>query len=336
VASWATDTSISQLAAAPAAYPPEINAAYLQLPAGLPTRVRQLAARVTEGATTPYAKAVALQNYLRRNYAYTLDVPTPPGDQDAVDYFLFDAPGGFCSYYASAMAVMLRAEGVPARVVTGYAMGAYDYERGAYKVTGSESHAWVEVFFPGYGWVEFEPTAARAPFEYRAEAATPVPATPISPTPGTRPGLEIAWWAWIGLGVLMLFLIWPLLTRAAPASARDHTPRGEAHALYWAVRNSLARLGLRAPPSTTPDEFLAAHSPALVNHPALRTALTQATALYEHALYSPHPLTLRETLPAKESWRQAWGERVKLWWGASRAAATGRLSMTKTGGNLVL
>jgi hypothetical protein len=83
-----------------------------------------------------------------------------------VDYFPFEALGGTCAYFASAMAVMLRTQGVPARVVSGYAMGEYDYSRGAYRVSVNAAHAWVQVYFPDYGWVEFEPTPAQRIFEY--------------------------------------------------------------------------------------------------------------------------------------------------------------------------
>src|SRR6185369_17274370 len=96
-------------------YPAAIRDAYLQLPASLPGRVADLAKQIVNGATDPYDQALRLQDYLRANYTYRLDVPSPPAGRDAVDYFLYEAPGGYCSYYASALAVMLRTRGVPAR-----------------------------------------------------------------------------------------------------------------------------------------------------------------------------------------------------------------------------
>src|SRR5690606_25400450 len=107
-----------------------------------------------------------VQDYLRQNFPYDLSVKPAPANKDVVDYFLFDSQRGFCSHYASAMVVLLRSQGVPARIVTGYAMGEYDFARGAYRVPVSASHAWVEVYFSGYGWVEFEPTAYRSPIVY--------------------------------------------------------------------------------------------------------------------------------------------------------------------------
>ena len=85
-----------------------------------------LAARIVAGASTPYQMATRIQDYLRLTYPYSLSVPPPAQGQDVVDYFLFEAQSGFCSYYASAMAVMLRSQGVPARVATGFATGTYD------------------------------------------------------------------------------------------------------------------------------------------------------------------------------------------------------------------
>src|SRR5204862_77196 len=160
--SLATRVSESELRASPAEYPAALQSAYLQLPAELPARVRRLAEQITAGASTPYDKALRLQDYLRATYAYRLDVAAPPEGQDAVDYFLFTASAGYCNYFASAMAVMLRAVGVPARLATGYAMGEYDRGRGAYRVPGNAAHAWVEVYFAGYGWVDFEPTPSRS------------------------------------------------------------------------------------------------------------------------------------------------------------------------------
>ncbi len=123
VTSWVADFTVTQMRKAGTGYPAAITETYLQLPKNLPQRVRDLAKRIVGDATNPYDIAQRLQDYLRITYPYKLDVPPPPAGRDAVDYFLYEAPGGFCTYYASAMAVMMRAEGVPARVVTGFAMG---------------------------------------------------------------------------------------------------------------------------------------------------------------------------------------------------------------------
>ncbi len=150
-------------------YPPWI-ARYLQLPADLPQRVKDLALEITSGYDNPYDKALALERYLRENITYNEKIPPPPEDRDAVDYFLFDLRQGYCNYYASAMVVMARAVGIPARLVAGYTAGEYLAEKGRWRVREKNAHAWVEVFFPGYGWVEFEPTSVQSPIVRLARA----------------------------------------------------------------------------------------------------------------------------------------------------------------------
>ena len=148
------------LRAAGSAYPSHIAEQYLQLPQ-LPSRVTELARTVTAGAATPYDQAVALERYLRQ-YPYDLSVTPAPPKQDTVDYFLFDAKTGYCDYYASAMVVLARSLGIPARLATGFATGDYDPEAKAFLVHGDDAHSWPELYFPEAGWIRFEPTGARA------------------------------------------------------------------------------------------------------------------------------------------------------------------------------
>ena len=134
---------------------------YLQVPASLPQRVHGLAAEITRGAETPYDKAHAIQTYLRdTDFVYSQKIKAPPQEADGVDYFLFETRTGYSDYFASAMAVMLRVTGVPARLAAGYAPGEYDSESSQYFVRDTDSHAWVQVYFPSYGWIDFEPTPA--------------------------------------------------------------------------------------------------------------------------------------------------------------------------------
>lgn len=133
---------------------------YLQLPPGLPKRVGDLARDLTRQVNTPFAKALAIQSYLRGpSLEYSHDIDAPPMGQDGVDYFLFESKAGYSAYFASAMAVMLRTVGVPARLAVGYAPGEYDPELGRTIIKDSDSHGWVQVYFPRYGWIDFEPTA---------------------------------------------------------------------------------------------------------------------------------------------------------------------------------
>jgi transglutaminase-like putative cysteine protease len=118
-------------------------------------------ALVQSGLINPYDAVEAIQDYLRTQYSYRTDVPYPPaGIVDFVDYFLFENQVGYCDYFASAMAVLARTQGIPARLVRGYAAGSYDQEKGTYVVSAALAHSWVEVYFPAYGWERFEPTAA--------------------------------------------------------------------------------------------------------------------------------------------------------------------------------
>ncbi len=166
---------------------PEWVQRYLQLPPNLDPRIRRLAERITANADNPYDKAAALEAWLRRNIRYNENIPAPPPGRDGVSYVLFDIRQGYCDYYASAMAVMARALGIPARVVSGYAQGEWMPD-GRYRVRQRDAHTWVEIYFPGYGWVEFEPTAAQPPILRPQRPATPTPTPPASPAAGPTPG----------------------------------------------------------------------------------------------------------------------------------------------------
>ena len=138
--------------------PPALLARYTALPDSVPQRVHDLAIEVAGGLDNPFDQARALEQFLRQ-YPYSLDVTLPPPNQDPVDYFLFDLQAGYCDYYASAMVVMARSLGLPARLAVGYLPQPPD-ENGVQTVYQINGHSWAEVYFEGYGWIEFEPTAA--------------------------------------------------------------------------------------------------------------------------------------------------------------------------------
>jgi hypothetical protein len=130
---------------------------YLDVPEEITERVRALARDVTRGAATPYDRAVAIEDHLRSTYAYTLRMEDP-GGREPIDAFLFERRQGHCEYFSSAMAIMLRAVGVPSRNVNGFLGGEWN-EYGDYvAVRSGDAHSWVEAFFPGVGWVTFDPT----------------------------------------------------------------------------------------------------------------------------------------------------------------------------------
>ena len=142
-------------------YPSWLPRVYLDLPPSVPSRVAALAQDITQGLESPYDQAEALETYLRRLH-YNQNVAAPPAGRDAADYFLFDSREGYCNYFASAMVLMARSLGIPARVAAGYAPGEYNSETGAYTILGSDAHSWPQLYFPGYGWIDFEPTPSQA------------------------------------------------------------------------------------------------------------------------------------------------------------------------------
>jgi protein-glutamine gamma-glutamyltransferase len=148
----------SKLRAAPTDYPEGMREVYLQLPP-LDTRIPRLSKNVAARAKTPYDKAVAVEIYLRSQYTYTLSLTGKPGD-DPLAHFLFETHAGHCEYFASAMTIMLRTLGIPSREVNGFLPGEYNDLAGDYIVRASDAHSWVEAYFPGTGWVTFDPTPA--------------------------------------------------------------------------------------------------------------------------------------------------------------------------------
>jgi hypothetical protein len=137
-------------------YSASMRETYLQLPT-LDPRIPELAKQITARAQNPYDKAAALEGYLRAHYGYTLDLTgSPPADPLA--YFLFQKRAGHCEYFAAAMTAMLRSIGIPARYVNGFLTGEYNDVGGDFIVRASDAHSWVEVFFPSYGWMTFDPT----------------------------------------------------------------------------------------------------------------------------------------------------------------------------------
>src|ERR1700759_4050585 len=148
----------ANLRVASTTYPDEIRNTYLQLPQ-LDKRILPFTQSVTARATNPYDKAVMIENYLRTRFTYTLDL-TGNVDKDPLATFLFKTRAGHCEYFASAMTIMLRAIGIPSREVNGFLPGEYNDLGGDYIVRASDAHSWVEAYFPGTGWVTFDPTPA--------------------------------------------------------------------------------------------------------------------------------------------------------------------------------
>jgi transglutaminase-like putative cysteine protease len=152
------------LRSAPNSYPPAVLLNYLQLPP-LDARIVPLAQQITAFRDNNFDRAVAIETYLRTKFGYTLQLPRSV-PRDPVANFLFERKQGHCEYFASSMAIMLRTLGIPSRVVNGFRTGEFNDLTSQYLVRASNAHSWVEVYFPNYGWIGFDPTPA-APAQMR-------------------------------------------------------------------------------------------------------------------------------------------------------------------------
>jgi transglutaminase-like putative cysteine protease len=308
--------SLEELRAAPAIYPDFIRRKYLRLPDKIPERVLALARDLTATAPTAYDRAKAIESYLRSTYPYTLDLPAPPGDRDVVDYFLFDLKKGYCDYYASAMAVLARAAGLPSRIVIGYASGTFNASTAKYNVTQANAHAWVEIYFSNVGWVEFEPTASQPEINRPSGDIT----SAGNRTPGGQPDIFsgfnafrqnlplFALWVLLGLAVLAFIL------QTGESWLLTNIPAVRAIRLMYL---GLYRLGRRvagpADAGETTSEFAALLHARLKNlsqQGLLRKSFAPApgelnllTSLYLRALYSPHPPEKEEIYKALRAWQ---------------------------------
>ena len=249
------------LRAAPRDYPQSIVERYLQIPPSLPDRVSALAAELVEGADNPYDMAVAVESHLR-TLEYSGVPIFLPNEADAVDYFLFESQESYSDYFASAMAMMLRTQGVPTRLVLGFAPGEADPE--GFLVRDNHNHSWPEVYFPGVGWAPFEPTpiypvrprgpdqlsprelsvAAEADDTAVDEEAPREPFVKYG-TPLGAGGLMFA--GFMLAGAVVMRMVW----------AAQYGGAWTAQAAYRRMQRLAALLGFRAPSSQTAIRVLA-------------------------------------------------------------------------------
>jgi hypothetical protein len=244
-------------------------------------------------------------------------VSAPPLERDVADYFLFDLRQGYCDYYATAMVVLARMAGLPARLVVGYASGTYDPENARYVVTEADAHSWVEVYFSGYGWIEFEPTAGREGIERLPAAGVPQEI----PAPDTGGVGQLGWLillvGLVGFGLLGLgaWTWWILdgwrLQRLSPLMA--------VATIYQRLWRHGHALTVAPQAGCTPFEFaaqLTGRVQALAQGRRWGDASLMArqvrglTTLYVRGLYSPRRIDAAEKLRAIVTWRQL---RRRLW-----------------------
>ncbi|MEJ7902210.1 MAG: transglutaminase domain-containing protein, partial [Thermomicrobiales bacterium] len=322
-------------------YPTWVSDRYLGLPPSITDRTRTLATRVATGQETPFDVATATEAFVRQAIRYEEKIEAPPDGWDGVDYVLFESREGYCEYYASAMAVMLRTQGIPTRVVGGYYPAPYDAAEEGYLYREKNAHLWVEVFFPGLGWIPFEPTASQDRLDYNqddpATTSTPTPqpsATPPAASPTAPPDAGASsesgpasaffarasrhpgWWLGsfgisLGLAALFAVLIWSWRFRGlGPLSS------------VFARTLRLGRwVGVTTGPSTTPREYAEDLGRAA---PVIRSSALLVSDLYGQEAYGGRradPATVRRA-------RTAW---VEVRWGILRSVVRRRLRIKRGG-----
>lgn len=299
VESVAAAPSAEAMRKSPDNYPPLIQRYYLMVPAGTRAELQDLADRITAGCNNAYDKARAIENYLYTSCRYTLDVPPIPPQQDAVTYFLLTTRRGACDLYASAFVILMRLAGVPARVVTGYSTGEQDPTTGVYRVMNADAHAWAEVYFPGIGWVEFDPPVQKESdrLSWLSKLFTPGWTGPALRAIGRRAGAVL----------IALVLINALIVAVSGASPvrfgmrwlrrrRTRTNLRQRTALaYLAVCQRLARyVGPRAPGQTPTDYARQAAACELLPLEIRHHILPEFTREFLRLRYSPVPPTIED------------------------------------------
>ncbi|MBI2934425.1 MAG: transglutaminase domain-containing protein [Chloroflexi bacterium] len=296
IVSSLSSTTYVELREAGENYPSWITDRYLQLPKNLPESVKQLAYQVAQPAENPYDRALAVETYLRQ-LDYNTHIKTPPADMDVVEYFLFRAPEGYCNYFATAMVVMLRSVGVPARMAVGFNNGEYDLEQEAWIVKESNAHAWPEVYFPQYGWVEFEPTPSQPPLGHEPPSSIleeEEPEIDFAPEPAEEEG----WGAReTGLSVLstiaMMALVgvvaWHFTLRRLPSPSKVYV--------------KMLRLGflarIRRRPSETPLEYSRKLAEELPEH---AREIETIAGIYTRTTFGKKTLAVAEHQQLTSSW----------------------------------
>jgi hypothetical protein len=278
--------------AAPGATPARLRAAsgadpsarWTALPATLPARVSALGRELVAAAPTRYDAVREVEEHLRATATYRLDSPVPGAGEDAVDVFLFRDRTGFCEQFAAAAVVLLRAGGVPARLVTGFSGGAAEADRRVLRE--SDAHAWAEVWFPGVGWVPSDPTAGAALADTGADTLAGMRDT-LTGLLGTAAGRLL-------LAVVLVVppaLVW-LYRRRRPRTAAVAPPRarGALLAAYDRFETALAAAGSPRRPVEGLEEL------------ALRVpAAAAALGVVSRALYAPAAPARPESLAAIET-----------------------------------
>jgi hypothetical protein len=282
----------------------------------VPGRVKNLARAITVDALTDYDMAAALEQYLLLSYDYDLRVGLLPRSSDVVDHFLFERQAGYCSQFATAMAVMARLVGLPARVAAGYLPGEYNSLTGAHKVRFSDAHAWVEIKFAGAGWVPFDPTPRPdSPWALDVGAVgatrgiqqvmrsqlkdfvTDGPSAALGGLTGLAGGARSPWLVWGPTLAVLAALLYMLIRRRSPRalgqrwagySMMRDADRDSVRKAYDKALAVLVRKGYPArSPDQGPTDYLEALCERGLSIPAPFEAISRRAAV---ALYDPSPM----------------------------------------------
>jgi transglutaminase-like putative cysteine protease len=316
------EPTVAELRAAESYVPPEIAERYLDLPQTLPERVLDLAEHVVGDADTDYDRARTIETYLR-TYSYTLEIQTPPAGRDLVEYFLFDLQQGYCDYYASAMVVMARAVGLPARFATGYAQGEYDFEAQRWVVTELSGHSWAEVYFDGLGWIGFEPTAGQPGLVRLGGDDLLRPSVPPLPPRAAGWWTRIPW-GLIGMGMLLAALLAGVGWVWWSAGRRESSATGLVRDRYSRLLRWGDRLGQPARDGQTVSEhsgqlqqavkdrgLKSRWSPVRQAGAEAQLDIEQLADAFHQAQYGRQPLSDRDGWRMRDLWVRL---RRRLWW----------------------
>ena len=311
VTSYVLNVSEDQLQGANEAAPDIIIENYLQIPQEMPPRVKELALAITQGSATPYEKAKAIETYLRQ-FDYTLDLPAPPEDKDFVDYFLFDLQKGYCDYFSSAMVMLARSSGLPARMVIGYSTGQYDYGKNVFVVTEKNAHAWPEIHISPYGWVPFEPTTNLGPFSWKAEPQSTQQDenVAVDEAPEDNAFLnEFAKLLILSISFASIILGY-ILYRKNKEKEQKRSTSQQIEKIYNRMKTVLGKLFVVSQPSKTPLEFqnelstyFSEHKSSKVDTKIIRNVceyIRKITRFYQQGIYTKRPLSSEQVKSAKK------------------------------------
>lgn len=254
VSSLVSTATARELRRAPGYYPEEIKRRYVDQYPDDCRQIEPILEELVGAMPTTYDKVIAIRNYLETGYTYDLTAPAAPQHEDAVVHFLLKSKRGYCDVFASSMAVMCRLSGIPARVAVGYATGKREPGEDVYHVRQRDRHAWVEVYFPGHGWITFDPAPqeARSSLTSRFKSLWAEAVSAVS-------SQSSSFWMYALLFCLIAYLLkvegLDRLLRARNIARRQPHSVGRASENYRRMCDAFGRLGYARSPSMTPREY---------------------------------------------------------------------------------